>query len=132
MYTSSPNPGSIIKVMYRTPDQLYHDLAERIDIEYIGTVLPVNKWDLPDTFNLSTGNSEFPMRVISLHRVVNIEYVSGEGREITANDFETKEFQVVGSKGDMYTVTRTGHKYTCTCVAFQWKKHCKHINEVSK
>lgn len=132
MYNSLPNAGSVVKVVCRNPNPYYHDLAEFTDTEYEGSVLPVNKWDLPNTFNLTTDMKEFPVRNISLNCVMNIEYLSGEGRDITPDDFKTEEFKVTGSKGDIYTVTRVGQTYKCTCVAFQWKKHCKHIESVKK
>ena len=44
---------------------------------------------------------------------------------------EDREWTLVGSKGNIYTVARNGGSFTCTCPAsmFQKFKDCKHITE---
>lgn len=46
----------------------------------------------------------------------------------------TKEYEVVGSKGDTYKVTNTEGNWNCTCKAFEYSKElpqsCKHIKKI--
>jgi hypothetical protein len=46
----------------------------------------------------------------------------------------TKEYKVVGSKGDTYVVTTADNAWSCTCKAFTYSKEipqvCKHITKI--
>lgn len=39
---------------------------------------------------------------------------------------------VLGSKGDVYYVTESQGKYSCTCTGFQYHGTCKHIKHVKE
>jgi hypothetical protein len=39
-------------------------------------------------------------------------------------------FQVKGSKGNLYTVSISRKGNTCTCVGFEFRRNCKHINQI--
>ena len=36
-------------------------------------------------------------------------------------------WEVEGSKGNVYKVTLTGDRWSCTCPGFKWRNSCKHI-----
>jgi hypothetical protein len=36
---------------------------------------------------------------------------------------------VTGSKGSIYTVSKNGERYSCTCTGFQFRRKCKHTQE---
>ena len=36
-------------------------------------------------------------------------------------------WEVEGSKGNVYKVTLTGDRWSCTCPGFRWRNSCKHI-----
>jgi hypothetical protein len=95
--------------------------------EYEGEVLPPHKWLNDRQFCLS-GNSEWPVRVISMDLVEDIQLLSGKFVEV---DTGIKVFTVKGSKGNTYTVTRNGRGWTCQCAGFQFRKQCKHVSELS-
>jgi hypothetical protein len=92
--------------------------------EYEGDEVQV-KWLNPGELALSTGNPEFPFRVIRRSQIVAINNVATEKQ-----DTAIKTFSVKGSKGDSYTVTVSSGKSHCTCSGFQFRKSCKHIKEV--
>lgn len=82
------------------------------------------KWFNPNQMGLTTGNPEWPMRVIQRDLIVSIDNV-----EQSQNKTVNKTFTVKGSKGEDYIVTvgKTNH---CTCSGFQFRKTCKHVKEV--
>ncbi len=92
--------------------------------EYEGNEVAV-KWLRPDQIALSTGNPEFPFRVISRNKIVSIDNKPVEQQK----ESTVKTFSVKGSKGDTYTVTVSPGKYHCTCSGFQFRRSCKHITE---
>jgi len=40
--------------------------------------------------------------------------------------------QVKGSKGNVYTVTISSKGNKCNCIGFEFRRNCKHINQVIK
>ena len=92
--------------------------------EYEGNEVQV-KWLMPNQIALSTGNPEFPFRVINKSTIASID-----NKTVEQKDNTVKTFTVKGSKGDSYTVTVSSSKMHCTCSGFQFRKSCKHIKEV--
>lgn len=92
--------------------------------EYEGEEVQV-KWLNPGQIALSTGNTEFPFRVINKSLIISIN-----NQVMTQKDTVIKTFNVKGSKGDSYTVTVGSGKMHCTCSGFQFRKSCKHVKEV--
>ena len=91
--------------------------------EYEGNEVQV-KWLKPGEIALSTGNPEFPFRVIQKSLIAFIDNKAMEHKET-----EVKTFTVKGSKGDSYTVTIGSGKSHCTCSGFQFRRTCKHVKE---
>jgi hypothetical protein len=95
--------------------------------EYEGEVVQSYKW-LNDRQFCMTGNSEWPVRVISMDLVEDIQLLKGKFVEV---DTGIKVFTVKGSKGNTYTVTRNGRGWNCTCPGHQFRRQCKHVSELS-
>jgi len=55
------------------------------------------------------------------------EYMVVAERKEPAPLAEVHTYDVVGSKGDTYTVTDNGGTWTCTCPGFGWRRKCKHV-----
>jgi hypothetical protein len=92
--------------------------------EYTGKILPNPKWVSSDSICISTGDTDFPFRIIDRERIVGL----GEAAPVAVSRSET--FVVQGSKpGSTYTVTRDGSHWSCTCVGFGFRKDCKHVRE---
>lgn len=92
--------------------------------EYEGEEVQV-KWLNPNQIALSTGNPEFPFRVLNKSLIVSINNQAMEEKESSV-----KTFTVKGSRGDSYTVTVGSGKMHCTCSGFQFRKSCKHVKDV--
>lgn len=39
-------------------------------------------------------------------------------------------WEVAGSKGDVYTVSKAGEFYSCTCSGHKFRGKCKHVDEI--
>lgn len=75
--------------------------------------------------------------LIDWDRVESIEYLdengnkSSSGTPVEAQQEPVEEqegsWEVPGSKGTTYTVTRKDNHWTCTCVAGGFGKACKHV-----
>lgn len=96
-------------------------------IEYEGTVLNPYKW-LNDRQFCLTGDETWPIRVISMDFVEDIQLLSGNLKTI---ETEAKVWTIEGSKGNKYVVTRNSAKWNCTCPGFSFRKTCKHVSELS-
>lgn len=122
-----PTVGSVVKIRVRNnhgplmiPPRSNHTLYE-------GQVLPSYKWLTDREFCLS-GDVNFPIRVINIDLLEDLELISGKLHEIS---LDVKTYTVEGSKGNKYVVTSNSKGWTCTCHGFQFRKQCKHVSELS-
>lgn len=83
------------------------------------------KWIEPHQLGLTTGNPEWPVRVIARK---NIESINN--KEFKQTESTPKTFKVKGSKGDEYVVSVNGDRFNCTCSGFQFRRTCKHVKEI--
>ena len=126
-----PAIGSVVEVATKWPNIYYYDPNPWEYKVTAGTVVPSNPWDAPDTFCVSTGDKDWPKAVIPMHRVASILYHSGKPEDGKAVENSTvKVLKVEGSKGNVYTVTKEGARYTCTCPGFTFRKQCKHLGMI--
>lgn len=91
--------------------------------EYDGEEVSV-KHCTADQLALSTGDPEWPVRIISRNRIVKID-----GATVSSKTSAVVTKVVKGSKGEDYIVTGNNGKWTCTCAGFQFRKSCKHISQ---
>lgn len=94
---------------------------------YEGEVVATPKWVDYPAIALTTGDKKFPFRIIAQDQIVSINNEKFVAEKIQPT---SKQYQVTGSKGDIYTVTVDGKYKSCTCHAFQFRRNCKHIVEV--
>lgn len=77
-----------------------------------------------DLFFLSVANTEVPIRVIDIKRVLKVD-----GIKMVHTKTETKTYEIAGSKGAVYKVVDNAGQWSCQCVGFAHRKFCKHIEE---
>ena len=121
-----PTVGSKVRVSVKYPQGSSMIPPQPTVETFEGTVLKSHKWLTDQEFCL-TGNSEIPVRVMTMRLVEDIELLSGSFSKV---DTKVKVWQVSGSKGNTYTVTKNKSGYTCTCPGFTFRKACKHISVV--
>lgn len=122
-----PTVGSVVKVRvsYRQGPSMIPPQPDYT--EYEGKVLHPYKW-LDDRQFCMSGDDEFPIRVISVDSIKDIKIISGSTKNVNT---DIKTWEVAGSKGSKYIVTRNNKGWSCTCPGFQFRKQCKHVSELS-
>jgi hypothetical protein len=74
---------------------------------------------------LTTGDPEWPVRVIQRDRIISIDGVA----TTMSSQPQPQTRTVKGSKGNDYILTRNAHRWTCSCPGFQFRNSCKHVAE---
>jgi len=93
-------------------------------LTYEGEIVANPKWVDYDAISISTDQHKFRVRVIPKDIIVDID---GLESKYVAPISSERTFTVAGSKGNSYTVTVGSKGKNCTCIAFQYRKSCKHI-----
>jgi hypothetical protein len=127
---SIPDVGCQVAVTFEFPSYVIGS-ARVSKTTITGVVETATKFTPPNFVRIATDfDSPVRIREIPLHRVTNIEYADGRsaGREAVTQDTET--WSIDGSRGSKYTVIRTQNKWACTCPGFQFRKSCRHIQEL--
>jgi hypothetical protein len=83
------------------------------------------KWIMPGQLALTTGDPEWPVRVIARKNIVSIN-----NQPVAQVSSDIRTVKVKGSKGDEYIVTVGNGKVNCTCSGFQFRRACKHVKEI--
>jgi hypothetical protein len=122
-----PTVGSFVKIRMRydqgprmippQPNFYFHE----------GKVLPSDRWLTDRQFNI-TGDKDWPIRTINMINVEDIEIIQGSFKTI---ETKVKTYEVAGSKGNKYIVTRNEKGWSCNCSGFQFRRQCKHVTELS-
>lgn len=122
-----PNIGSKIKVRvtYSQGPRMFPPQPKFTELE--GEVISPYKW-LNDREFCITGDKNFPIRVINMDLVEDIQLLSGSFKTV---DTGVKVYTVKGSKGNEYTVIRNGKGWSCTCPGATFRGNCKHITNLS-
>jgi hypothetical protein len=127
---SIPDPGCNIVITFEFPSYVIGS-ATVSKTTITGIVEKATKFTPPNFVRIVTDfDSPVRIREIPLHRVTDLKYADGctVAQEAVKEDTET--WSVDGSKGSRYTVVRTRNKWTCTCPDFQFRKSCRHIQEL--
>ena len=86
----------------------------------------------PSNFVRIVTDFDSPVRIreIPLYRITNLEYADGRNATKESVNIDTQTWSVMGSRGSRYTVVRTQSTWACTCPGFQFRKSCRHIQEL--
>jgi hypothetical protein len=96
---------------------------------YSGEEMPLPKWVEYPAIALSTGDRQFPVRIIAKNNIIKINDNIVEPKFV-AEPVAKRIIKVSGSKGSTYLVTIDGKYKSCTCSGFQFRRNCRHIVEV--
>jgi hypothetical protein len=120
-----PNVGSTVELDVIDPHAARMIPPRDSVRRYRGEVLPGYRW-LTDREFCLTGDDRWPVRVMNLAYIKNIRIITGTSRQVQT---QTQTFQVRGSRGDHYTVTRSLSGWHCGCKGFEFRGRCRHITE---
>jgi hypothetical protein len=115
------NSQVVVTVRYR--DIYYFAEKPYKLVTLTGKVVKSQKWVKADSFSLETTDKEYPVKIIPVSWVTDVKIISGKVDTVNV-------YNVVGSKGDKYTVTKSADQYSCTCVGFKFAAKCKHIQSI--
>ena len=102
----------------------YYEPATSI---FTGTLIPNPEWVADDCITMQLEDRSLaviPKRDIIFEPVDGAPFFNS-----IASIVPSASYQVKGSKGNLYTVTRTGKIWSCTCTGFQFRRDCKHVRE---
>ena len=123
-----PEVGAVVRVVTRWYNSYFLTAKTQpfVDHVYEGTVLPAERGDKLDVFNMTCAGINMRNRQIPMRNVVKIEYLKGKGIKSVLRAFKVKS----GDK--TYIVTLAGDRCVCDCLGFKYRHKCKHSNAVLK
>ena len=121
-----PSANSVVKVTVSKRNNNYYTSESKPFEDYIieGVVVNNPKWADANSITIETGNKDFPVSMISIKNIKNVEIIKGSTSD------STKYFNIQGSKGSTYVVSVRENQYSCTCTGFKYHGKCKHGEEV--
>ena len=127
---SMPVTGSRVAITFEFPS--YVLVGPKVNKTTIsGVVETATKFTPPDFVRIITDfDSPVRIREVPLNRITQIEYADGTPAPQQAINNETKTWVVEGSRGSRYTVIRNKSSWSCTCPGFQFRRSCKHVQEL--
>lgn len=109
--------------------------ANRTSI-FEGVVVPTFSWLEGLHICITSNDTKIPVRSFKLEHVVKIVRADGSETLPTPVAPVKKEkdtsWNVAGSKGASYVVSRSGNRWHCSCVAGGFGRACKHVKEVQE
>ena len=127
---SIPDAGCHVAISFEFPSYVIGS-AGVSKTTITGIVEKATKFTPPDYVRIVTDfDSPVRIREIPMNRVTKLEYADGRSAAREAAKEDTETWSIDGSRGSKYTVIRTRNKWTCTCPGFQFRKSCRHIQEL--
>jgi hypothetical protein len=129
MFDRMPLPTSEVEITTRHKEMYYLATDEYRDTVYRGKVISPPYPIANTEFALQDKSMPFGHRIINLRHVVGLKMIKGVTKPVKQ---ETKivHIEVPGSKGNTYHVTNESGRWTCTCAGFQFRRQCKHTQNV--
>lgn len=114
--------------MLRTRDDTIYSTTGYRDWTLQGIVTRRPGWAADDTVSVHTNCPNVPNRVISKSSIRGARKL-GMG-SVVADQPQIPTWTVAGSNGSVYNVKLEGRKYSCSCPGFQFRSHCRHIEQI--
>ena len=125
-----PDPGCTVAITFELNSYVIgHEGSVATTVT--GIVDSATRFTPPNFVRIVTDfDSPVRIREISLDRITDIKYADGASaqREAVKDDIQT--WVVEGSRGSQYTVVRSRNIWTCTCPGYQFRKSCRHVQDL--
>lgn len=118
-----------VTVRTRLYQPSYHRAEPYIEHEITGEILNTVKWLQPDQIAITNPQHPNGFSIIQKTNILWIKDLQGHKATVKV-DADYKQWTVKGSKGNEYLVIRQKGQYNCSCPGFQFRKSCRHIQEV--
>lgn len=100
----------------------------------MGEVITPKPWTRNDTVWVVTNCSNVPIREIRETSIIDARVLSDTRIKQTNteqnNDLNRFSWEVAGKNQSVYNVLRQQGRYTCTCPGFQFRGHCRHVEQI--
>ena len=127
---SLPNPGCQVTITFELNSYVLGHKGP-VATTITGIVDSATKFTPPNFVRIVTDfDSPVRIREISLDRITNIKYADGSVADKKAVKEDVRTWIVEGSRGSKYTVVRSKNIWTCTCPGFQYRKSCRHVQDL--
>lgn len=131
MYDIKPNIGAFVRVTTRHKESYLFSNNEFRETTYYGKIIKAPYNISEEEFAMEDKTMPYKHRIFNLRKIVNIELVSGTVTKVNfAKQSKVISIEVDGSNGKKYTVTNKSGNWTCTCPGFQFRRQCKHTQNV--
>lgn len=94
---------------------------------YEGEPMPAPKWAATGSVALTTGNPNWPYRLIDPSVIISIDDQPAPAAKVVSG---VRTVVVDGSKGQSYVVTIASSGKSCNCPGYSFRKNCRHLNLV--
>ena len=157
MLENKPKIGQQVEVIVDFSDSVRTALVWKpTSITLVGKVIASEDYDANQTFRIEVKNHSIPHPIIPMLRVIGFKVIGSEINQATLDTsiqqekdavaflsamekrsdpdapipISATEYKVTGSKGDLYTVSKIGGKWKCSCVAGLYGRKCWHSSKV--
>ena len=127
---SLPDPGCQVAITFELNSYvLGHEGPVATTVT--GIVDSATRFTPPNFVRIVTDfDSPVRIREIPLYRVTDIKYADGTAAQQEAAEHDIRTWIVEGSRGSKYTVIRSKNIWTCTCPGYQFRKSCRHVQDL--
>lgn len=119
--------GERVELQIRSRDDKLSSTTGYRDWILRGTVIPRYTWAEADTVCVHTDCENVPNRVVSIGKILGVKKL---GSGAVAETPQIPTWTVAGSRGSVYTVKMVKRKYSCSCPGFQFRNHCRHVEQI--
>lgn len=125
-----PTVGSKVEITFAFPSYTLNGPKVNKTI-LTGIVERATKFTPPNFVRLVLDfDSPVRIREIPLERILDIKYSDGRTSTKEVISTDTKTWTVEGSRGAKYLVVKSQNSYSCTCPGFQFRRNCKHVENI--
>lgn len=124
-----PLRDSLVEVTIRFKETYIFSKNEFRDTTYSGKVIAA-PYPISNTeFCLEDKTTHHGHRIINLRNVIDLKVIQGSSKPVKQHT-KIIHMEVPGSKGNIYHVTNETGRWTCTCAGFQFRRQCKHVQNI--
>lgn len=121
--------GERVELQIRSRDDKLSSTTGYRDWILRGTVIPRFTWAEADTVCVHTDCENVPNRVVSISKILGVKKL---GSGTVAETQQIPTWTIAGSRGSVYTVKQQNKKLVCSCPGFQFRNHCRHVEQVGQ